>query len=139
MASGKHRPGDLMVLVDEVNQHVVVCTQDGGRTKYARADVFGRGTVTWDLLVAFARCGGSLEGNAIADVKKINTSANRGNLGKKLVAAMNLDESPIVKGRSGVMRFQSIQLAGDTLSSDALDRMTTEYLENHGDDMPIAD
>ncbi len=132
-------PGDLKVIVDDVNQSVVVTTQDGEQTKHTRDDIVGRGTVTWDLLVAFAKCNGSLEGNTIADVKKMNTSANRNNLGKKLMTAMNLDESPIVKNRPGVMSFQSIHLEGNKSCPDALDRMATKYLSNHGDDMPVPD
>ena len=141
-------PGYLCVIVDDVNQTVEFYSQEGNgeKTKGTRKDIVGRGTVTWDLLVAFAKCNGSLEGNVAADVKKINTSVNRKNLGEKLMIAMNLDESPIVEGRSGVMRFHSIQLAGGVSSTDAMGRQTcsyddqgTEYLRRHGDDMSDID
>jgi hypothetical protein len=141
-------PGDLNVVVDEVNQTVSFCSQsnNGEETKYARNDIVGRGTVTWDLLVAFARCNGLLEGNNSADLKKMNSSVNRKNLGKNLMDAMNLDKSPIVEGRNGVMRFNSIKLAGGASSTDAMDRKTcnyddqaTEFLRSHGEDMSVTD
>jgi len=148
MAQSERHPADLVVIVDEVNKTVSVFSKAGSgkETKFTHRDIVGRGDVTWSLLVAFARCNGSLEGNTAADVKKLNTSANRKNLSSKLVATMNLDRSPIVEGRTGVMRFQSIQLAGDKSSPDAMDRktistddQTTEFLKNHGDDMPVLD
>lgn len=141
-------PGDLSVVVDDVNQTVSFYSQinNDEKTKCARKDIVGRGTATWDLLVAFAKCNGSLEGNAAADVKKVNKSANRKNLGNKLMIAMNLDESPIVEGRNGVTCFHSIQLAGGTSSADAMDRKTcsyddqaTEFLRRHGEDMSDID
>jgi len=156
-ASGKQqqeviRPGDLSVIVDEINERVMVSPKNRKKTKYKRRDIVGKGTTTWDLLVAFAKCGGSLEGNTAADVEKINTSINRRNLGKKLVAAMGLDRSPIVKGARGTTRFRSICLAGRGASTDAMDRKTchyedqvtdddqaTEYLRNQGVDMPVID
>ena len=139
-------PGDLKVIVDDVNQSVVVTTQDGEQTKHTRDDIVGRGTVTWDLLVAFAKCNGSLEENRSANVIKINTSVNRKNLGTKLVAALSLDKSPIVDGKSGAMCFRSIELAGSTASTDVMDRKPisiddqgSEFLRRHGDDMPVPD
>jgi len=145
---GKRRPGDLSVTVDDVNQTVTVYqgTSKQKANKFGRSDVVGKGTATWDLLRAFAKCHGSLEGNATDDVKKVNTSVNRKNLGKKLVDAMNLDVSPIAEGRAGIMSFQSIRLAGGKSSPDAMDRkiitsgdQATEFLICHGDDMPIVD
>lgn len=138
--------GDLTVVVDDVNQNIVVVARNGKQTKYARSEILGKGAVTWDLLVAFARCRGSLEGNATADVKKLNTSVNRKNLGKKLMDGIGLDDSPIIQGRNGVMRFQSIDIAGSASSPDALGRKTistddqaTEWLRSRGDDMPLGD
>ena len=138
--------GDLEVIVDEVNQRVTVLPKNGKKTIYTRTDIVGKGTVIWDLLVDFAKCKGSLEGNTQADVKKRNTSANRKNLSKKLMGEMNLDKSPIVEGRNGVMRFHSIKLAGGTSSTDAMDRKTcshddqaTEYIRDRGEDIPVID
>ena len=144
-ASPLSTPGHLHVVVDDVIEQVIV-DGSGKQKTYNRSAIVGRGTATWDLLVAFAKCRGSLEGNAASEVKKINTSANRNNLSDKLVVGMNLDEPPIVKGRHGIMRFRSIRLASDASSTDAMDRkiysiddQATEYLRNHGDDFPDID
>lgn len=147
-SEGKRRPGDLSVTVDDVNQTVTVYqgASKQNANKFSRSDVVGQGIVTWDLLVAFAKCDGSLERNTAADVKKLNTSVNRKNLSEKLVAAMNLISSPIVEGKNGVMCFRSIQLAGGKSSPDAMGRgiitgddQGTKYLERHGFHMPPID
>lgn len=143
---GSYRPEDLKLIVDDVNQAISLVSNSGEKTKYARADLLGRGTVTWELLVWFARCGGSLEENNAGDVKRLNTSVNRKNLGEKLQAAFGLAKPPIIPLRKGVMCFGSIQLKGGASSTDALDRIrstrddqATEFLANHGDDMPLLD
>ncbi|MEE9354303.1 MAG: hypothetical protein V3U75_01805 [Methylococcaceae bacterium] len=144
---GTHKPGDLIVIVDDVNDVVNVRSINGKyNTKFGRKDVVGKGTVTWLLLVAFAKCNGSLEGNSDTDVKKLNTPANRKNLSGKLVSSMKLNTQPIVKGRSGIMRFQSIRIAGGASSIDALDRekisyddQATGFLSSNGDHMPVPD
>jgi len=145
---GKRRPGDLSVTVDDVNQTVTVYqgASKQNANKFNRSDIVGRGTVTWDLLVAFAKCNGSLEGNTVAEIKKKNTSVNRIILGEHLMAAMDLDKSPIIEDRKGAMCFGSIRLAGSTSSTDAMDRKIisiddqgTEYLKSRGDNMPVLD
>lgn len=111
--TGAHSPGDLSVIVDGINKKVTVFPKNGKKAIYKRTDIVGKGTVTWDLLVDFAKCKGLLEGNTQPDVKKRNTPGNRKNLGKKLMGALGLGQSPIVEGRKGLMRFASIELAGD--------------------------
>jgi len=146
-------PGSIKVIVDNINNQVTVIKNNGNKSVYSHADIVGKGKVTWDLLVDFAMCEGSLVGNLKTEVKKRNTSANRINLGSKLMDTLGLNESPIVKGRNGVMRFASITLAGRGVSSDALDRITlnhdelkgkreeldditTKFLASNGHDMP---
>ena len=145
-ASGERQPGNLTVIVDNLNETVTVFSKSGPSKgqEFKRADVVGKGTVTWDLLVDVAKCKGSLEGNAQAEVKERNTSANRKNLGEKLVESFKLNESPFVEGRNGVMKFASISLAGGRSTTDALDRkivsrddQTTEFLARQGVDMPV--
>lgn len=127
-------PGELSVTVDEVNENVVVFMRDGKQTKYTRRDIVGKGIVTWDLLVAFARGKGSLEGNRAADVKKMNTGGNRKNLGEKLMAVMGLSKPPFIIGRGGATCFRSIQLRSHNASPDAMERITEEYIEGQGVD-----
>lgn len=146
-ASGEKRPGDLQVVVDNINEAVMVFSKGGhSKREFKRADIVGKGIVVWDLLVAFAKYRGSLEGIHGADIEAINTSVNRKNLGKHLMNKMNLNRSPIIENRAGAMCFGSIQLAGDTSRTDALDRKTisleaqgTEFLRRHGEDMPPID
>lgn len=141
-------PNELYIIVDDINEKVTIATDRGkGKTAvYSRFDVVGRGTVTWDLLVDFAKCNGSLEGNTKIDVKRRNSSVNRNNLGKKLKEALFLNKSPVVEGRNGVMRFGSITIAGDKQPIDALNRktvsvddQTTRFLRAHGEGMPVDD
>lgn len=143
---GRYSPGDLCVIVDNINEQVSVSAHQGERkpTTYSRSDVVGKGTVTWPLLVDFAKCKGSLEGNTKTDVKERNTSANRKNLGNKLMEALGLDRSPFIEKRNGAMRFASISLAGGRATSDAFDRskvsfddQSTEFLVSRGEDMPV--
>jgi len=147
-----YSPGHLQVIVDEFNEKVSVRADKNQRERriYSRADVVGKGSVTWDLLVDFAKCKGLLEGNTQADVKQKNTSGNRINLGNKLMKALELAQSPFVEGRNGVMRFASISLASARRTPDALDRkkiilddhatadeQATAFLESHGEDLPV--
>ena len=129
-------PRHLCVTVDDINNQVVV-TDKGGKEKktYSSYEAVGKGKETWKLLVAVAKCGGSLDGNKATDVIKLNTSGNRINLGDKLKDTMNLNESPILKGRPGVMCFHSISLAGSKTSTDALDRKTANYDDITSDDL----
>ena len=130
-------PEHLTVIVDEENELVFVATKGSSKRKrYRRNDIVGKGTVTWLLLVDFAKCGGSLEGNNKPDVEQRNTPGNRINLGNKLMEVLRLDKSPIIERRSGVMRFGSIGVAADGRSTDAMDRVGTEFLDRHGEHLP---
>jgi hypothetical protein len=134
-------PDELLVIVDDINENVTVVTQrgQGKKTVYKRRDIFGKGTATWYLLVDFAKCKGSLEGNHSKDVKKRNTSGNRQNLSKKLVEKLRLSKPPIIAGRKGVMCFFSIHLKGSTASTDALDRQTVAHRETITSEEQVAE
>jgi hypothetical protein len=132
---------NVEIVVDVRGEKVTVCDEKGACETYSRANITGRGTSTWLLLVLFAAREGTVEKGG-PEVKKLNDGANRINLGNALMKSLRLKESPFIEGDASGTKFKSIR--AENIGIDAMERQTrslddagTDFLSEHGEDMPV--
>ena len=134
-------PRTLEVIVDCRDERVTVIDKEGASRTYSRKQVTGKGTRTWLLLVLFAHRFGSVEGGT-PEIIRLNYAKNRENLGKALEKALELQESPFIKGNANSIKFRSIRAENEGI--DAMDRQSkswddvaTHWLAERGEDLPV--